>query len=399
MRYPNLSRLSGSSLFFFVACLIIISVGLGDTWPQGMSFILICQTALIFVFILLFIAIKNNINIYFVLFYTFLIWGFVGALIFQNDIVSIIRDVGPMLFLIFPLASKYLARNWLAEIDARFFIYLVLLSALLLSVRFLFPYLSSYGLDISNIIASHFFPERNPNFHDPTLLFSCVFAIVYLLTNKTKYLFRFYLMILILLIFFIHFVAILRAPLIFYFLAIIAGLLFKPNPMRIFTLIVLILSYFFYDVDTLSIFNDIVSKFEDHGDNGKLNEYLVIYRFLETNSIWAILFGIGFGSEYYSEITLTTLRYTHTIFSFILLKFGFLGLFFFFAIYFYIIFNLFFYLFRTYRDKDSFSYSLCLATFSVFIVYTLTQPAFKSLSFSLLLFIFYFHKFKIRYLS
>ena len=117
------------------------------------------------------------------------------------------------------------------------------------------------------------------------------------------------------------------------------------------------------------------------GTNGKLDEWNAVFGVLGEN--WhRLLIGIGWGKEFVPNYQLDPVRFTHSLFSFVLLKAGLFGLILLIVVYAHLMHRLFS---RMQNDQfDPGKLAVFLASVPVILIGFLFQPTYKMLGFSVI---------------
>jgi hypothetical protein len=77
----------------------------------------------------------------------------------------------------------------------------------------------------------------------------------------------------------------------------------------------------FFILNNLHYFTFFLQKFQTVGDNGKINEFVSVFQHI-SRDIMLALFGVGHGGEFYSPTYGSKINYTHSLFTYLVLKNG-----------------------------------------------------------------------------
>jgi len=287
---------------------------------------------------------------------------------YQWELSDFFRDVVPLFYIFMPIFFRKIDEG-----IVRFFIIGMLVAGTFFSLRYIYE----SGFDFRSTVGYVFYDEKSYYSYDPSVLFSLIYSFQRLLFAKDKIFLKF--------VFFaisvVTLVSLLgvtqRAPVgLFIFFTICAFFVSSKKFTGI--LVSVFLFILFYDVasDFLSSTIDaLFDKQASHGDNNKIAE---IYDALNSlNDIHSFLFGLGWGSLFYSSAYNSYFSNAHVVFSYFLIKSGFLG-FLLFGIYSFYISDML----RKIFHKDFIIFFSVLAPLLVGVFF---QPTYKTMTYGFML--------------
>jgi len=250
--------------------------------------------------------------------------------IFHWDVDDIIRDIVPLFYLFLPL----ILFSWAEKISGIGFVRSYLVSAMVVGGGgFALRYFTSQGIGFGDLGTGLFLINLKYYSYDPLVTFAAIYGLLFALTllkssSMTKYP-------LVVTLAGISLLAVgslggigQRAPLAILCVCLIififkyAGRSSIPAWFSIFLLLAII--FYFRDI-VFAFYSLLAEKTEIVGINGKFEEFELIIDIL-SDSWYGLLFGLGWGGVYYNPIIDGTVRFSHSIVGFYLLKTGLVGL-------------------------------------------------------------------------
>ena len=310
--------------------------------------------------------------------------------VFTNELADIVRDIVPLFYLFIPL----LLLNWYDdERIIRFVMKCYPFVFSIVGLCFSIKYFVSTGIRLSDLSESNFHTmDMTYSVYDPTVLFMTIFSLltsINLIHEKKKIFIRKIFSILFLAFSLVGLGAIAsvvqrgQIGLIVLSLALYMSRIIKKSKLVAVINLCIVLGTIFL------LFNDQLSamirlffiKTNEVGLNNKDLEMALILNEISGNLSSAI-FGNGWGATFFDPAGGGVVRFTHNMFSFVLLKAGLFGELFF-IIYFLKLLIIFI---KIYKDnyKDINLLPVLLATGSSIVIGFL-QPTFKTLSFGFIL--------------
>jgi len=303
---------------------------------------------------------------------------FVG-LYLGNKPHDVIRDLIPLFY--FYLAFVAPNRNEEnALIMIRYLPFFLVLCGLVYSLRELLPFYVNGGGRM--LVTSDYFIQS------PAVLFSAAFLLstFFRKFSSSEHLQSVLFLLLFLLPVMAFYKGVLRAPL---FLSILFPVLYyvyisNKKLIRLLCTSLLIFGFVFVQwgnlISALELF---VLKQQNYGSNGKVDELLKVFEIVFSSSdLGAMLFGKGWGGVWYSPAVGLEVRYTHSLFTFMLLKMGLIGVVLFAFLLFSIASKLWKLLFKT---DDPYILSIIFSVVPVLIVNIFLESAYKTLDFGVIL--------------
>lgn len=314
-------------------------------------------------------------------FFTLLWLGlFNGAIVYSWNIVDIIRDLIPCVYIFVPFlllpAMNRSKLNWFKILP-----WILSISGVVFAIRFY------YEAGISPLDVGKMYYSDNLLYlpYDPSVSFASIFLpIMAVHTWKGTSLLRWSGSLLMLLSGLAALGSLMavaqRAPL---GLAVLCYCIYfligsRKSFKKILLLLLILISVFIFMRDQLaSTFDLLMTKQENYGMNGKNNEMIAVLH--ETSrSIYSLFFGIGWGGLFYDPTYNAEVSFTHSAITFFLLKGGIIGL---------LVF-LFYLLWISRRILSSMTISslpYSLAAIVPLIIGLIFQPTFKTLSYGMVL--------------
>lgn len=387
----------------YTSLLVVICVlnALSMPWPKTLGVVeFLIAILIVFVFFAgyLQILLQPKISSFFIL--IFIIMSGHGFL--ENYIVDVMRDMIAFLYLGIPIAFYFFLQRHRANLissaekyDALFFRFLLSFSlvGVAYSVRAIWPFVCEFGFDFAAIYYSGLYPHTDYIFLDPSLVFGACFLVLYAIGNlkARNILYVATLIGLSLVAIAAPFFAVIRAPVMLYVIIILLALAFRFRYGVLLLLpLVLIFCVKFYGLAEM-----LLLKHSQSGANGKVDEFLSIINHMAEQPVYSIVFGAGFGGVYYSTVLDESVRFTHNIFSYALLKGGVFTLSVTLAVFVWIIIKSTGRLISFYKLKDTTAFASLVAFLASFLVSSLLEPGYKTLSYGFLLIVYvYFVHFR-----
>jgi hypothetical protein len=363
-------------------------------WPNslgGVEFLLAILLAAIFFKGFIQLLVKINIGYIYILILVMMC----GVGIVRNPINDVIRDLIPFIYLGIPIAFYVSFRRRLTS-PYQFFkfddplIYRFLLSisfiGVVYSLRAIWPFYKKYGFDHNAIYHSVLYPHTDYIFLDPSLIFGASFLIVFSVgrLGRHEYFRSVMFACLSLACIAAPYYANIRAPSFLYVLVFIIALIYR---FRSKSLLLLPFPLFFMST-FISLFGKLLSKQADVGANGKMQEISDIVNYMLSLPIYNIMFGVGLGGTYDSSVLGGTVRFTHNIFSYAMLKGGFITLMVTLIVFVIIMSRLSWKIIQAYKLKDTLAFASLIACFASLSISSLLEPGYKTLNFSFILIIY-----------
>ena len=320
--------------------------------------------------------------------------------VISNSLDDVVRDVIPFLYLSLPIAFYYyfeksrdLCDADEAEQDKIIFRFLLSISAigLIYSLRAIWPFIHSLGMDFTMIYQSQLNPHTDYIFLDPALIFGSSFLALYgigLLNGKNIYSGA-VLITISLLIILAPFMASMRAPVFIYLMLIALAVMlnFRYKSLLLLPLLLLFMNEFYALAENLLV------KQSEVGANGKIEEFVSIINYMRAQPFFNLMFGEGFGGTYYSTVLNADVRFTHNVFSYALFKGGVLLLVITLVLFVSVIWTSLQAIYQFLQLKNMLAFSALVAFLSSFLVSSLLQPGYKTLDFALLFIVYIYFVF------
>jgi len=368
-------------------------------WPKEIGVVeALLAVALVFAFYKGYILLLYKLNLSYLFVLVFIMLFVIGVL--SNPLGDVIRDMISYTYLGIPLAFYYKNRLFFKHVhknsnynDVIFLRFLVLFSCtgLLYSLRAIWPFIKTYGLDLSGIYKSQLFPHTDYIFLDPSLVFGASFICVYGI-SKLKYndfsIGLLYL-ILSLLIIAAPFFATIRAPVSMYVLIALSAIIFTYKYKSLMLLPGIIIIIYLFS----GLAENMLIKHNEVGGNAKIDEVVIIVNYMLEQPIYNILFGSGFGSVYYSPILETYVRFSHNVFSYGFFKGGIALLLVITVLFIWIVTSATVKLIRAFKVNDTLAFASLISFLASFLISTLLEPGYKTLDFGLLMIVYVYFVF------
>ena len=377
--------------FIYILCIVLLFNAFSSPWPINVGAIEVAISVILIIalwrgyFDMLINPSILSAYIVFILWMTFL-----GVI--NNELSDVIRDTIPFLYIGIPLASIFYLKKSQNFNDKHITVYLfaISISGLILAVRSVLPFFIDSGFVLGLLKASQLAPHIDYLFLDPAIIFGSIFFLsIGLVRLNKKPINSAVLIIISFVTLSAPFIAVIRAPVFLYLLSMSLLFMFFLRKKTIILLPVVMI----FSVDILNIINLLVDKQANIGSSAKLEEVFFIFNYVYTMPFHEAIFGTGAGASYYSPILNTTIRFAHSLPMFALLKGGLILLIFSLIYILYIGVASLRYLLLTYKSRDFLGYAAILSFSVSFLVNTLLEPGFKTLSYGLLLIVFvYFVK-------
>ena len=389
-------------LIFLLGCSFIFYL-FSYPWPPRIRIIeILTGLFLILAFskhYLKFICKLNKITIYKIYFYYFLFFGTTVGILNNNEVSDIIRDIIPLFYFFIGFAFLETGSVKEKKLVREILPYLMVILGLFYTFRILIY----WGDNIYKIGRIHL---RSQVYlaQSPSVTFTAAFLLyngIYYIYHKKiiKGIFIFILSIFPLIVLSGE---VLRAPI---FLIILGSLyliffivfskrkIINKNNIYILILIFFISVIFFYYFDIIfSIFNKLINKFIQRGDNGKIGEYIQAFHYM-SNNILKFLFGEGIGGLWITPFSKTIkFSYAHSFLVYSFIKGGLIGFFLSIIIVFKLIyFNIKRVLIKKSNLGDNIVY---IATCITIVINLLLEVGYKTLSFGFIILILLLSEYK-----
>lgn len=374
-------RRKSHSIFVSPLFLMALSYGLlSSSTPDGVGL----GEILVFIFLIYFVV--SSLKYFYLvdklivsIFAVGVVVGVFNSILQLNPIESILRDLIPFLYIFIPCITFAIFR--------RFDEQALILGLFSIGVLFSLRYFSIDEVSISGISKQVFFGDLNYYPLDPAVTFGAtygllqgsdmllrkkLFGALYLTGGIVCYLSLAGVL--------------LRAPLVIVpFIFVLYYLLYGTNTIRLALFPLGLIALFFLFGETIdNISSLIMAKTETVGFNQKDQEIVEVFGIVYDSGVYESIFGLGFGSSYFSSATESVTRFSHSFFAYSYLKLGFIGL----LLYFILLYSSFVKpVLVVYKDKNRIhgdKIKIILSCLASLVSCFFLQASYKSLTFALL---------------